>query len=102
MPLIQCPDCGVDVSDLAPACARCGRPMATLAPPSAPPATGSTGGNVIASLASLCIPGLGQLTQGRIGPALAFFFAAFFAWFLLLGWIFHFWAACDSAVYREW
>lgn len=27
MPLIQCPDCGKDISDSAPACINCGRPM---------------------------------------------------------------------------
>lgn len=31
MPLLQCPDCGKDVSTMAPACPHCGRPM-TLAP----------------------------------------------------------------------
>jgi len=29
MPLIKCPDCGRDVSDLAPACPNCGRPIAS-------------------------------------------------------------------------
>jgi hypothetical protein len=28
MPLIQCPDCGNKISDLAPACLHCGRPNA--------------------------------------------------------------------------
>jgi hypothetical protein len=34
MPLIQCPDCGKDVSDMAPACIHCGRPLkgAVVAP----------------------------------------------------------------------
>jgi hypothetical protein len=27
MPLIPCPDCGKEISDLAPACIHCGRPM---------------------------------------------------------------------------
>ena len=27
MPLIQCPDCGTDISDAAPSCVKCGRPM---------------------------------------------------------------------------
>jgi hypothetical protein len=30
--LIKCPDCGRDVSDLAPACPNCGRPVSTTAP----------------------------------------------------------------------
>lgn len=28
MPLIQCPDCGKKVSNAAPACPHCGRPLA--------------------------------------------------------------------------
>lgn len=28
MPLITCPDCGTQISDAAPACVKCGRPMA--------------------------------------------------------------------------
>ncbi len=27
MPLINCPDCGREVSDIAPTCLHCGRPM---------------------------------------------------------------------------
>jgi protein-S-isoprenylcysteine O-methyltransferase Ste14 len=27
MPLTDCPDCGAQISDLAPACNKCGRPM---------------------------------------------------------------------------
>ena len=27
MPLISCPDCGTEVSDQAPACVKCGRPI---------------------------------------------------------------------------
>lgn len=27
MPLIKCPDCGREVSDQAPACVQCGRPI---------------------------------------------------------------------------
>ncbi|QDZ29058.1 zinc-ribbon domain-containing protein [Noviherbaspirillum sp. UKPF54] len=34
MPLIKCPDCGNSISDAAPACIHCGRPMKeTAAPP---------------------------------------------------------------------
>lgn len=28
MPLIRCPDCGTEMSDKAPACPKCGRPIA--------------------------------------------------------------------------
>ncbi len=27
MPLINCPDCGKEISDIAPACPNCGRPI---------------------------------------------------------------------------
>ncbi len=33
MALVKCPDCGHDVSDLAPACVNCGRPIASAAEP---------------------------------------------------------------------
>lgn len=36
MPLIQCPDCGKGVSDLAPVCVNCGRPMSSPSHSSAP------------------------------------------------------------------
>lgn len=37
MPLIPCPDCGAEVSTSAPACPKCGRPIAPpLMPPPAP------------------------------------------------------------------
>jgi len=29
MPLVKCADCGTEVSDQAPACPKCGRPIAT-------------------------------------------------------------------------
>lgn len=37
MALIQCPDCKQDVSDAAPACPRCGRPIAARPVPAGPP-----------------------------------------------------------------
>ena len=33
MPLTTCPDCSASVSDAAPACPKCGRPLAAGAPP---------------------------------------------------------------------
>jgi hypothetical protein len=33
MALINCPDCGTEVSDAAPACPKCGRPIALAAQP---------------------------------------------------------------------
>ncbi len=32
MALIKCPDCGVEVSDAAPSCIKCGRPLSRTAP----------------------------------------------------------------------
>jgi hypothetical protein len=44
MPLIECPDCGHRLSDLAPACVQCGRPMTPMSPPSAPQIDRATSG----------------------------------------------------------
>jgi hypothetical protein len=42
-------------------------------------------GNVIAALASLLVPGLGQLVQGRFLAALFFLVGAAVLWFVSLG-----------------
>jgi TM2 domain-containing membrane protein YozV len=60
---------------------------------------GSTG-NVIAALASLIIPGLGQLLQGRLVMAIVQFVLAAVLWFFLLGWAVHLWSVLDAAVYK--
>ena len=60
---------------------------------------GSTG-NVIAALASFFIPGLGQLIQGRLLPAVLFFLAAAALWVILMGWIIHLWAIIDAAIWK--
>lgn len=39
MALINCPECGKQVSDRAPACPHCGMPLGTVSPPSVPPAS---------------------------------------------------------------
>jgi TM2 domain-containing membrane protein YozV len=64
-------------------------------------------GNVIAAIASFFIPGLGQLVQGRVLPALLFFvFAAssYGLWFLILPLIVavpvHLWAIIDAALWK--
>jgi TM2 domain-containing membrane protein YozV len=62
-----------------------------------------SGGNVIAALASLIIPGLGQLAQGRILSAVLQFIFSGILWVLsfgLLGWIGHILAAVDAALWR--
>ena len=70
-----------------------------------------SGGNVIAAICNIFIPGLGQLVQGRLLSALAFFLCAslcyalaatvilFFMW--PVGAVFHLWAIIDAARYRS-
>lgn len=57
-------------------------------------------GNVIAALASFCIPGLGQLVQGRVLAAVIHFVLAGLLWFILLGWLVHFWSVVDAARWK--
>jgi TM2 domain-containing membrane protein YozV len=57
---------------------------------------GSTG-NVVAALASLFIPGLGQLLQGRLTMAIVQFALGIILWFFLLGWLVHLWSIVDAA-----
>jgi TM2 domain-containing membrane protein YozV len=67
-------------------------------------ATGpGSGGNVIAALASLVIPGLGQLAQGRILSAVLQLVFSGILWVLsfgLLGWVGHILAALDAALWK--
>lgn len=56
-----------------------------------------SGGNVLAALASLFIPGLGQLLQGQVLKSALMFFLAAFLWFFWLGWIVHLWSIVDAA-----
>lgn len=57
-------------------------------------------GNVIAALASLFIPGLGQLLQGRLFMAIIQFVLAGALWFILMGWIIHLWSILDAAMFK--
>jgi len=66
-----------------------------------------SGGNVIAAVCSFFIPGLGQLVQGRILPAILFFVFAGVFW--ALSWLIfpiffalltHLWAIIDAARYK--
>lgn len=64
-------------------------------------------GNVIAALASFFIPGLGQLIQGRVLPALLFFLfvgGGYFFYFLIIPGIvaalLHLWAIIDAATWK--
>ena len=69
-----------------------------------------SGGNVIAAICNLFIPGLGQLVQGRILAAIIFFVlvsvnyalaATGILFFMgIFGFIFHLWAIIDAARYK--
>lgn len=62
-----------------------------------------SGGNVIAALCSLFIPGLGQLVQGRVLWALFWFVLAGVLWLVTLtlgGWIANLLACIHAAVYQ--
>lgn len=66
-------------------------------------AQGSTG-NIIAALASFFIPGLGQLLQGRVLPAIGFFVLSGIIWALTLGTLGvlgHIVAALEAAVWNS-
>lgn len=57
-------------------------------------------GNVLAAIASLFIPGLGQLLQGRVILAALMFVLAGVLWFFWLGWIIHLWSVVNAARFR--
>ncbi len=81
MPVIACPDCGRDVSTLAPACPHCGRPspaamtpiLPTSAPPPAKEASVWSGSPSMALLAGR----IAALIVAAVGiPMLAYFIAS--------------------------
>ncbi|MGQ8365197.1 hypothetical protein [Glaciecola sp. 1036] len=68
-----------------------------------------SGGNVLAAICSFFIPGLGQLVQGRIIPAILFFiiisalyglspFTLFIS--TVLGFLIHIWCIINAAKYN--
>ena len=60
---------------------------------------GSTA-NVIAAICSVLVPGLGQLTQGRLIKAAWHFALSALLWvvsFGTLGWVVHLWSAYEAA-----
>jgi TM2 domain-containing membrane protein YozV len=63
------------------------------------PGQGS-GGNVLAALCSLFIPGLGQLLQGRLLRAIIQFVLAAGLWLIWMGWIIHVWSIIDAAKFN--
>lgn len=65
-------------------------------------------GNVIAALASVFVPGLGQLVQGRFLPAVLFFVfvaAGYAMWFLIIppviSALLHLWCIIDAATWKQ-
>jgi len=67
------------------------------------PAGQGSAGNVIAALASLLVPGVGQLVQGRFLSALLFFVGAGALWLVslgTLGWIMHLWSCLNAALWK--
>ena len=45
-----------------------------------------SGGNVIAAICSLLLPGLGQLVQGRVTLAVIYFVVGTVVWWMTLSW----------------
>lgn len=91
--LMRCAACEREVSKAAQNCPTYGHPIAAASHQ-------GHGGNVIAAIASLLFPRLGQLAQGRLLLGLGLFMVCCFAWIVLLGWIVHFGAAVEAAVWR--
>ncbi len=57
-------------------------------------------GNVLSAFASLVIPGLGQLLQGRLVMAVIHFVLAVLLWLIYLSWIIHLWSILDAAKWK--
>ncbi|UAA38655.1 hypothetical protein KIH87_18660 [Paraneptunicella aestuarii] len=70
-----------------------------------------SGGNVIAAICNVFMPGLGQLVQGRLLKAIMFFlvtwacyglaFTIIFIFLWPVGAIFHLWSIIDAAKYKS-
>lgn len=64
-----------------------------------------SGGNVVAALCNIVIPGLGQLVQGRILPAILFFVITatlYFLWVTApIALLIHLWAIIDAARFKS-
>ena len=61
-----------------------------------------TTANVIAAICSVIVPGLGQLTQGRLLKAAWHFALGCALWlvsFGMLGWAMHLWSAYEAATW---
>lgn len=111
---IPCPFCAEPIRPQASKCRHCGE---WLDERGVDTARGRTTvivdrrrDNTIAAIASFFVPGLGQIVQGRILPALAFFGLAGFAWLIaiasagvcaLIALGVNIWAAVDAARWDE-
>jgi TM2 domain-containing membrane protein YozV len=62
-------------------------------------AQGSTG-NVIAAICSIFIPGLGQLVQGRLSAAIAYFLLAAIFYIVVIGLFIHIYSVYDAATFK--
>lgn len=56
--------------------------------------------DVLCGIASLVVPGAGQLVQGRIKAAALMFFGTLLAWLFLLGWLVHLYAGYEAATHH--
>ena len=85
----------------AAACPRCGDQIGADGPDHgiAIHRQGHTG-NIVASLASILIPGIGQVAQGRPLIGLMFFLCAVVAWAIGIGWLFHIGASIEAAIWN--
>ena len=66
-----------------------------------------SGGNVLAAICNVFIPGLGQLVQGRVGSAILFFIfisVGYFFWPLVIppivAFILHIWCIVSAARFK--
>jgi hypothetical protein len=104
MPLITCPDCRSSISDAAPACPHCGRPIAHASSYYAPAQTVvvQQPSNGIAAVLSLIIPGAGQMYKGHIGGGLAWLIFTFIGYllFIIPGLLLHLCCIIDAASSR--
>lgn len=89
--LRHCPSCARPISLQAHACPGCGHAFVA--------APGQSTGRALACVLSLFIPGLGQLTQGRVGVGFAFL-ASTLLWLVGIGPVFHLLAAIEAWHYR--
>ena len=100
MALVKCPDCDKEVSDSAPTCPNCGRPMKeqpAVAP--APQPAQSTWNPGIAAVLSLVIPGAGQMYKGNVieGMFWLLFVAGGYVLYIFPGLILHIFCILGAA-----